>query len=110
PPKGLLRRACDSVKAGLGVAAAACNGAGAYVAQQAAAVKSAARSGWLLFRRFRGRLLTACGVGAAAGALTYLAGRWLAGAASPAAGFAPTLAVQAASGLRQPFCSPAAFA
>src|SRR5215470_505536 len=30
-PKTLFRRACDAVKSGLGVAAAACNGAGAYV-------------------------------------------------------------------------------
>jgi hypothetical protein len=110
PPKGLFRQACDGVKAGLGVAATACSGAGAYVAKQAAAVKSVARSGWLLFRRFRGRLLTACGVGVAAGALTYLAGPWLAVAASSAAGFVTTLAVQAASGLRKLFCSPAAFA
>jgi hypothetical protein len=110
PPRGLFRRACDGVRAGLGVAAMACDGAGVYVAQQAAAVKSAARSGWLLLSRFRGRLLTACGVGVAAGALTYLAGPWLAVAASSAAGFVTTLAVQAASGLRKLFCSPAAFA
>src|SRR5947208_13409870 len=86
-PKSLFRRACDGVKAGLAVAATACNGAGAYVVKQAAAVKAATFSGWLLFRRFRGRLLTACGVGVAAGALTYLAGPWLAVAASSAAGF-----------------------
>src|SRR5262249_41847648 len=110
PPRSLFRRACDGIKAGLGVAAAACHGAGASVAKQAAAVKSAARSGWRLLRRFRGRLLTACGVGVAAGALTYLAGPWLAVAASSAAGFVATLAVQAASGLRQLFCAPAAFA
>src|SRR5262249_11582887 len=29
-PRGLFGRACDVVKSGLGVAAAACNGAGAY--------------------------------------------------------------------------------
>ena len=92
------------------MAAAACNGAGAYVANKAAAVKSAARSGWRLLSRFRGRLLIACGVGVAAGALTYLAGPWLAVAASSASGFVTTLAVQAASGLRKLFCSPAAFA
>src|SRR5262249_16930225 len=68
PPRSLFRRACDGVKAGLGVAAAACHGAGAYVTKQAAAVKSAARSGGRLLRRFRGRLLVACGVGVAAGA------------------------------------------
>src|SRR5262245_66282580 len=109
PPRGLFRRACDGVKSGLGVAAAACHGPGASVARRAAAVTSAARSGWRLLRRFRGRLLTACGVGVAAGALTYLAGPWLAVAASAAAGFVTTLAVQAASGLRQLFCAPAAF-
>src|SRR5262249_52947588 len=109
-PRSLFRRACDGVKAGLGVAAAACHGAGASVAQRAAAVTPAAPSGWRLLRRFRGRLLAACGVGLAAGALTYLAGPWLAVAASSAAGFVTTLAVQAASGLRQLFCAPAAFA
>src|SRR5262245_1718899 len=109
-PRGLFRRACDGIKSGLGVAAAACNGAGAYVAKRAAAVKSAARSGWRLLSRFRGRLLIACGVGVAAGALTYLAGPWLAVAASSAAGFVTTLAVQAVSGLRKLFCAPAAFA
>src|SRR5262245_54917499 len=45
-PRGLFRRVCDGVRAGLGVAAMACTGAGAYVLKQAAAVKSAARSGW----------------------------------------------------------------
>src|SRR5262249_60978354 len=100
----------DGIKPWVGVAAAPCHGAGASVARRAAAVKSAARSGWLLFSRFRGRLLAACGVGLAAGALTYLAGPWLAVAASSAAGFVTTLAVQAASGPRQLFCSPAGFA
>src|SRR5215469_3976890 len=42
PPKSLFRRACDGAKAGLAVAATACTGAGAYVAKQAAAVKSTA--------------------------------------------------------------------
>jgi hypothetical protein len=110
PPKSLVRRACNGIKAGLGVAAAACNGAGAYVLEQATAVKSVARSGWLLFSRFKGRLLAACGVGMVAGALTYLAGPWLAIAASSAAGFVTTLAVQAASGLRKLFGSSATFA
>src|SRR5262249_32354819 len=110
PPRSLFPRARDGVRAGLGVAAAACHGAGASVARQAAAVTSAARSGWLLLSRFRGRLLAACGVGLAAGALTYLAGPWLAVAASSAAGFVATLAVQAATRLRQLFCAPAAFA
>ena len=107
PSRGLFRRACDGVKAGLGVAAAACHGAGASVAKRAAAVTSAAHSGGRLLRRFRGRLLAACGVGLAAGALTYLAGPWLAVAASAAAGFVTTLAVQARAGLSRLF-GPAA--
>src|SRR5262249_20735030 len=110
PPRSLFRRACDGVKAGLGAAAAACGGAGAAVAKRGAAVAAAARSGLRAVRRVRGRLLTACGVGLAAGALTSLAGPWLAVAASAAAGFVTTLAVQTASGLRQLFCAPAAFA
>src|SRR5262249_53308881 len=60
-PKTLFRRACDGVKSGLAVAAVACNGAGAYVANKAAAVKSAACSGWQLARKFKGRLMVACG-------------------------------------------------
>src|SRR5262249_17948232 len=95
PPKSLFRRACDAVKPGLAVAAAACHGAGAYVTKKAAAVKSAARSGWRLLRRFRGRLLAACGVGLAAGALTCLAGPWLGVAASAAARFVTTPALPA---------------
>ncbi len=109
-PGCLFRRACDGVKAGLGVAAAACGRAGACLLRQAAALKAAAGAGWLLLRRFRGRLLAACGVGLATGALTYVAGPWLGVAASSAAGFVTTLAVQAASGLRRLLCSPAALA
>src|SRR5262249_59962812 len=74
PPRGLFRWAWGGVKAGLAVVATACNGAGTYVANKAAAVMSLARSGWRLLSRFRGRLLIACGVGLAAGALTYPAG------------------------------------
>src|SRR5262245_53197120 len=66
PPRGLFRRACDGVRAGLAVAAAACHGAGASVAKQAATVKSLARSGGRLLSRIWGRLLAACGVGLAA--------------------------------------------
>src|SRR5262245_13520253 len=50
-PKGVFRRACAGVKAGLGAAATACGGAGAYLLRQAAAVKSVALTGWLLFSR-----------------------------------------------------------
>src|SRR5262249_19525765 len=99
-PKTLFRRACDGVKSGLGVAAAACNGAGAYVAKRAAAVKAAARSGWRLLSRFRGRLLIACGVGGAAGAAALLAAPWLGVAAAAVVGFCGTLAVKARSALR----------
>src|SRR5262249_60436753 len=93
-------RACGGVAAGLGGAAAACNGAGAYVAKKAAAVKSAARSGWLLLSRFRGRLLIACGVGVAAGAVTLWAAPWLGVAAASVMAFCGTLAVKARNALR----------
>jgi hypothetical protein len=106
-PNGLLRRACEGVKAGLTAVGAACGGAGAYARRQAAAVKSAARAGWLLAKRFRCRVLAACGVGVATGVVTYLAGPWLGIAVSSAAGFVTTLAVQAGSGLRKLLCSPA---
>ncbi len=109
-PRGLCRRAWDGVKAGLGAAAVACGGAGAYLQQQAVALKAAAGTGWVLLSRFRGRLLAACGVGLATGALTYVVGPWVGVAASSAAGFIATLAVQAANGLRKLFCSPAALA
>jgi hypothetical protein len=107
-PRGLLGRACDGLKAGLGVAAAACGGAGAYVRRQAGVITSVARTGWLLLNRFRGRLLMACGVGLATGAVTFLAGPWVAVAASSVAGFVTTLAVQAANGLRKLLGTPAA--
>src|SRR5262245_31831087 len=109
-PRGLFGRACDGVKAGLGVAAVACNGAGAYVANKAAAVKSAACSGWLLLSRFRGRLLIACGVGLAAGAATLLAAPWLGVAAASVVGFCGTLAVKARNALRKLFIPVPAFA
>ena len=100
---------CDGVKSGLGVAAAACNGAGAYVAKQAAAVKSAARFGWRLLSRFRGRLLIACGVGVAAGAATLLAAPWLGVAAASVMGFCGTLALKARNALRGLFAPAPAF-
>jgi len=109
-PRGLFRRACDGVKSGLAVAAAACNGAGAYVANKAAAVKAAARSGWRLLSRFRGRLLIACGVGVAAGAATLLAAPWLGVAAASVVGFFSTLAVSARNALRRLFAPVTAFA
>src|SRR5262249_14226421 len=110
PPSSLFRRACDGVKAGLAVAAAACHGAGASVAKRAAAVKSAARSGWRLLRRFRGPLLIACGVGVAAGAATPFAARWLGVAAASVVGFCGPLAVKARSALRGLFAPAPAFA
>jgi hypothetical protein len=107
-PRGLLGRACDGIKAGLGVAAAACGGAGGYVRRQAGVITSVARAGWLLLNRFRGRLLMACGVGLATGAVTFLAGPWVAVAASSAAGFIATWAASMAHGLRKLLGSPAA--
>src|SRR5262245_35765678 len=65
-PKTLFRRACDGVQAGVAAAGSAC----AAVAGQAAGVKAVARGGWRLAKQFRGRVLAACGVGVAAGALT----------------------------------------
>jgi hypothetical protein len=109
-PRGLFGRACDGIKAALAVAAAACNGAGAYVANKAAAVKSAARSGWRLLSRFRGRLLIACGVGVAAGAVTLLAAPWLGVAAAAVGGFFATLAVKVRNALRGLFAPAPAFA
>jgi hypothetical protein len=99
PPKGWLRRACDGVKAGLAAAGTAC----AAVAGQAAGIKAAARAGWQLARRFGGRLLLACGVGVAAGALTFWAGPWLGAVIAWAGGFVATLAVQARNALRRVF-------
>src|SRR5262249_25124352 len=109
-PRGLFRRAGDAGNTRLGVAAAACNGAGAYVANKAAAVTSAARSGWRLLRRFRGRLLIACGVGVAAGAATLLAAPWLGVATASMLGFCGTLAVKARNALRGLFAPAPAFA
>jgi hypothetical protein len=116
PPRGLFRRACDGVQAGLGVAAHACgsvlglaaNACGSVLGQ-AAGVKAVARAGWQLARRFKARLLAACGVGVAAGAVTFWAGPWLGVAAASVAGFFTTLAVQARAGLRRLFCPAPAF-
>jgi hypothetical protein len=58
-------------------------------------------SGWQLLRRFRGQVLLAMGVGAAAGVGAYLAGPWLAAGAAWLGGFATTLAVQAGLALRR---------
>jgi hypothetical protein len=117
PRKGLFRRACDGVQAGLGVAAHACGSvlglagtACAYAGGQAAGVQAVARAGWQLAKRFKARLLAACGVGVAAGVVTYWVGPWLGVAAASAGGFFATLAVQARNGLRRLFGLPAAFA
>src|SRR6516165_8215091 len=58
-PRGLFRRACDKVQAGVAAAGAAC----AAVAGQAAGVKAVARAGWGLTKKFKGRVLLASGVG-----------------------------------------------
>jgi hypothetical protein len=95
-PRGLFRRACDGVQAGVAAAGSAC----AAVAGQAAGVKAAARAGWQLARRFKGRLLAAGGVGLAAGAVTLFAAPWLGVAAASVVGFGATLAVKARDALR----------
>jgi hypothetical protein len=105
-PKGLFRRACDKAKAGLGVAGAACTA----VAGQAAGVKAAVRAGWGLTKRFKGRVLAACGVGLAAGAATLWAAPWLGVAAASVVGFCGTLAVKARNALRGLFTPAPAFA
>jgi hypothetical protein len=105
-PRGLFRRACDKVQAGVAAAGTAC----AAVAGQAAGVKTAARAGWQLARRFKGRLLAAGGVGLAAGAVTLLAAPWLGVAAASVVGFVGTLAVKARNALRGLFAPAPAFA
>src|SRR5262245_53306235 len=62
-PKGLFRRAGDGIKAGLTAAGTAC----AAVAGRATGIKAVVRAGWQLAKRFKGRVLAACGVGVAAG-------------------------------------------
>lgn len=106
PPQGLLDGAWGCVKAGLGLAGGAC----ARVAGRAAGVKTVARSAWQLAKRFKGRVLAACGVGVVAGVVTYAAGPWLGVAAGWLSGFAVSLAVQARNGLRRLFSPAAAFA
>jgi hypothetical protein len=106
PPKGLFGRACAGVKAGLGLAGSAC----AFAVGQAAGVKAVARAAWQLAKRFKGRVLAACGVGVAAGAVTLWAGPWLGVAAAWVSGFCATLAVQARNALRSLFAPAPAFA
>jgi hypothetical protein len=93
PRKSLWRRACEGVKVGLVAVGTACIG-------PLGGVATAARSGWQLAKRFKGRLLAACGIGVAAGVVTYLAGPWLGVAAGWLSGFVVSLAVQARNGLR----------
>jgi hypothetical protein len=95
-PKGLFRRACAKVQAGVAAAGTAC----AAVAGQAAGVKAVARAGWQLAKKFKGRVLAACGVGVAAGAATLFAAPWLGVAAASVVGFCGTLAVKARNALR----------
>jgi hypothetical protein len=105
-PRGLFRRAGDGLKAGLAAAGTAC----AAVAGQAAGVKAAVRAGWGLTKRFKGRVLAACGVGVAAGAATLLAAPWLGVAAASVVGFCGTLAVKARDALRSLVAPAPAFA
>src|SRR5262249_36537171 len=101
--RGLLGRARVWAGAALGTACGC-------VVQQAAGIKAVARAGWHLVRRFTRRVLLACGVGVAAGALTLWAGPWLGAAVAWAGGFVATLALQAAHGLRRLVTPVAAFA
>jgi len=71
------------------------------VAGQVAGVKHAVRAGWHLAKRFNRRLLLACGVGVAAGAVTLWAGPLLGAGIAWLGGFVATLAVQAVAGLRR---------
>jgi hypothetical protein len=105
-PRGLFRRACDKVKAGVAAAGSAC----AAVAGQAAGVKAVARAAWGLTKKFKGRVLAACGVGLAAGAATLLAAPWLGVLSASVAGFFSTLAVSARNALRGLFAPAPAFA
>jgi hypothetical protein len=105
-PKGLFRRAGDKVQAGVAVAANAC----AAVAGRVAGVKTAVRAGWGLTKKFKGRLMVACGVGVAAGAATLFAAPWLGVAAASVMGFCGTLAVKARTALRGLFAPAPAFA
>jgi hypothetical protein len=104
-PKGLFRRACDKVQAGVAAAGTTC----AAVAGQAAGVKTVARAAWGLTKKFKVRVLVACGVGVAAGATTLLAAPWLGVAAASVVGFSGTLAVKARNALRGLFAPAPAF-
>ena len=106
PPKGLFRRAWGGVKAGLAAAGTAC----AAVVGQVAGIKTVIRAGWQLAKRFKGRVLAACGVGVAAGALTLWAAPWLGVIGASVAGFFSTLAVSARNALRRLVAPVTAFA
>src|SRR5262245_15546806 len=105
-PKGLFRRACDGIKAGLAAAGTAC----AAVVGQAAGIKTVIRTGWQLAKKFKGRLLAASAVGVAAGAVTLWAAPWLGVVGASVAGFFTTLAVSARNALRRLFAPVTAFA
>ena len=103
-PKGFFHRACDKVKAGLAVAGTAC----AAVVGQVVGIKPLARAAWGLTKTFKGHVLAACGIGVAAGVITYLAGPWLGIAAGWLSGFTVSLAVQARNALRKLFAAAGA--
>jgi hypothetical protein len=105
-PRSLFLRAGDKVKAGLAAAGTAC----ATVAGQVAGIKTVARGAWGLTKKFKGRVLAACGVGVAAGTATLLAAPWLGVAAASVVGFCGTLAVKARNALRGLFAPAPAFA
>src|SRR5262249_6993000 len=103
--RGLFRRACDGVRAGLGAAATACG----YVVGRAAGVEAVARGGWQVTKQVPGRGLAGCRVGVGAGAVTLWAAPWLGVAAAAVGGFFTTLAVAARNGLRKLFAPTPAF-
>jgi len=98
---GLLGRAWGWAKAGVQKAGSAL-GAAARRARQAAAT---ARGGLRHLKPFRSQILTALGVGAAAGVGAYFAGPYVAAAAGWLAGVLSTLAVQAGVALRRTLAS-----
>ena len=95
--RSTLRWVGSGIKAGVGRVRVACR----YALGRAAEAKPVARSAWGLFQRFKGRLLTACGVGVVIGLAAYNAGPSLNAAAGWLGGFVATLAVQARDSLRR---------
>ena len=79
---------------------AGCRRASGAVLGMAKRCASTARNCLHLLRPFRAQLLTALGVGAAAGVAAYFAGPWVAAGAGWVVGFGTALAVQARRALK----------